>query len=217
MRLRLIAAFVAVGLAASACTSSTSGEPVHPRTSGSSSTPAPVTSTPTAKTSAPTSPPPTVPTTGPNVRPGEKPPSIPPLASSASSEGAASFAEYWFRTIDWAYATTTSALTRSAFSSSCTDCKRFLRVSIDRNRELGRHFVGGRIYFESLTPEPNDGRWGAKAVDDVTVGQHALKVVSRSGKVVERSPAVQKLTFRLWLGRTSKSWTVVGWKTVKRK
>lgn len=52
-------------------------------------------------------------------------------------------------------------------------------------------------------------------MDDVTLSQSAFKVVTARGKVVERSPALNKITFRVWLGRSGSDWTVVGWKTVK--
>src|SRR4051812_41161247 len=47
-----------------------------------------------------------VPLTGHNVKPGEKPPLYPAAARAHTQAGANAFAEFYMRTLDWAYATT---------------------------------------------------------------------------------------------------------------
>lgn len=217
MRLRLIAAFVAIGVAASGCTSSTSGDPTTAPMSATSSTPTSVTSTPTTKSSAPTSPPPTVPTTGPNVRPGEKRPELAGAGHTNSPQGQLAFATYWMQSIDWAYATTSSTLSRSLFDSTCAGCTRFLRNVIDYTVRHHEHFAGGRLHVISTSIQPNDHRDGATAVVDVTVNQTALKVVSASGKMLGRAKAVHGGRFRVWLRWLGSRWTVVDWKQAVSK
>ena len=58
-----------------------------------------------------------VPRTGPNTRKGEQPPVMPVAATKHTADGAKAFAEFFIKTIDWGYATTSSAYMRHYFKS----------------------------------------------------------------------------------------------------
>ncbi len=95
----------------------------HTRLAPSSTPP---TTPPTHSTSATSDPPASpavpadVPRTGPNTRKGEKPPVMPVLATKHTAAGAQAFAEFFIKTIDWGYATTSSAYMRHYFEQSCS-------------------------------------------------------------------------------------------------
>src|SRR4051794_15205328 len=164
---RWIGTFAAFALlsCAAACTSSSSGSPA----SSTASSPAPssvpvssaVTSPPpstTTKSSSFSGPPrpvtPTlpadVPKTGPNTRPGEKPPVVPLEATQHTGRGAQAFAEFFIKTIDWGYATTSSAYMRHYFTKSCIGC-RSTAEALDKAARAKHHFVGDRFTLDSAT------------------------------------------------------------------
>jgi hypothetical protein len=90
-----------------------------------------------------------VPTTGPNVNgPGERPPVEPVTATQHSAAGAKAFAEFFIRTIDWGYATTSSAYMRHYFEPSCEQCEVVARL-LDNAHRSGDHYIGGRIALKS--------------------------------------------------------------------
>jgi hypothetical protein len=193
------------------CTSSGSNGP-----SGTTSTSAPtsVSTAVTSPISAPT-PSPSVATTGPNVRPGEKPPVLPDLATHNSRAGAAEFARFWFRALDWGYATTDSTLAKSLYLSACTDCARFMRNILDARARTGRHFKGGRIIVTEVAIAPNDHDARDAISVDVTANQAALKVLDGHGRVVESTAATSGARFRTWLTWQSDAWAIVDWKQAK--
>jgi hypothetical protein len=191
------------------CTSSGSNGP-----SGTPSTSAPsrVSTAVTSPISAPT-PSPSVATTGPNVRPGEKPPVLPDLATHNSRAGAAEFARFWFRALDWGYATTDSTLAKSLYLSACTDCARFMR-NFDGPKAKGEHFTGGRsIVLNTKVVSGDTSHPGTTPIDvRITVG--ALKTLSAKGRTVASAPASPTLTYRLWLQRVGSEWRVLDSKQV---
>jgi hypothetical protein len=176
------------------------------------------TSTPTLTTTysppsystAPASTPPI--TTGPNVRPGEKPPTFPHSLEKNDPVAADMYAKYWMQTLDWGYATTDSTLARRAFLPVCTDCTRFVKGNFDDVRARDEHFRGGRVSFISSTIRPSDSRSGSTAMSDVAVGVTALETLDSSGRVIESTAAIPKITYRVWLRWTGTRWFVVDWK-----
>ncbi|WP_375497152.1 DUF6318 family protein [uncultured Jatrophihabitans sp.] len=151
-------------------------------------------------------------TTGPNVRPGEKPPTLERLGRLNTAAGADAYARYWMRTLDWAYATTSSAAIRNLYTSSCAGCAAFSRNIIDSTRAANEHFIGGRIVVTDSTVQANDGHAGATAVIDLTFNQTPLKVISASGRQDGEAPSIHAGTFRNWLRWTGSRWTIVDWK-----
>lgn len=120
------------------------------------------------------------------------------------------------RTLDWAYATTDSTLARTVFASSCDGCFRFLDNIIDKPAAKGEHYKGGRLVPFAVAIKPNDGHLDATLVVDVTVQQSALKLISRTNKVVDSARAVKDAVFRVWLAWRDDSWVVSDWKHAVR-
>jgi hypothetical protein len=178
-------------------------------TNANSDAPGPtITSTyqPHSHPTTPTNPPPI--STGANVRPGEKPPSLSSVGKTNTPAGALAFSDYWTRTLDWGYATTDSALAKSAFAEVCTGCARFVKI-FDNARANGVHFRGGRSNVISSELQPNDHHNGATAVDDISISIGALQAVDANGQVVETNPEHPRVVYRVWLQWKATSWKVV--------
>ena len=114
--------FVALGVVAllsAACTRGSATPNLSPVSSAPhSSTAASPTPTPTASAGYPAD----VPLTGHNVKPGEKPPRYPAAATARTQAGANAFAEFFMRTLDWAYATTNPSYMKHYYGPTCGLC-----------------------------------------------------------------------------------------------
>ncbi len=92
-----------------------------------------------------------VPTTGPNlVRKGERPPVMPLVATKHTPAGAVAFAKFFELTIDWGYATTSTAYMRHYYEPTCVTCKS-IQLGLDRAAAKHRRFVGGRMAISSAS------------------------------------------------------------------
>jgi hypothetical protein len=172
---------------------------------------------PPISTSAPSSPQPTpsspypadVPLTGHNVKPGEKPPLYPAAASSRSEAGANAFAEFFMRTLDWAYATTNPSYMKHYYASSCGLCSG-LATGITKTAAAGHWFLGDR-----LTVHPAQ----ATAISPVTapsdfcsivrIDETSFSTVDKTGKVFTGDGAHVGDKFKICAKATSsQSWQV---------
>jgi hypothetical protein len=204
---RWIATFVAfLALACAACTSS-AGDPPSPTFTAPHTTvaPPPTSSSTSAQPPHPTPPsvPADVPRTGPNTKPGEKPPVMPLEATQHTPEGAKAFAEFFVKTIDWGYATTSSTYMRHYFTA-CAGCAAFSKT-IEKDAAAKRRYVGGRLTIRSsrLVSVPRD----ARVV--VTVDGTAREVVTDRGRFVRADPAYPNLRFGITSRWRSGSWRVI--------
>ncbi|WP_375491292.1 DUF6318 family protein [uncultured Jatrophihabitans sp.] len=201
------AAILAITAALTACTGSATPRPTH--------SPVPTTPSTSAAPSSTAPPAPVVPTTGPNVRPGERPPTLPAVGHEDKPIGADFYARYWIETLDWGYATTSSALARTAFSPVCTGCARFV-TTYDLTSKAGDHFVGGRSSITSSAIADNDKRNGAQYAVDITISVAPLKTVDAKGAAVSSAKPLT-ITFRNWLAWRGVGFTVVDFKQVVMK
>jgi hypothetical protein len=203
----MTAAMLAAALLAG-CTGSTPGSPaeqssgdpvsVSPTISSAASTGA------TGTTSSPaivsTAVPSDVPTTGPNLlHKGERPPVMPLAATKHTAAGAVAFAKFFIRTIDWGYATTSSAYMRHYYEPSCITC-RSIAKAIDTQAAKRHHFRGDRL---SIRAADLTGGFGATAAVTVTFRVSSVEVVDVRGDFVDASPAVtlRNVVTARWLSR----------------
>lgn len=186
-RIRAFAAFLPLLVAG--CTSSGAADP----TSGPPSPPlTTAVSTPRSSSSSFSGPPkpvtPTVPAdvprAGPNTKPGEKPPVMPLEATQHTSDGAKAFAEFFIRTIDWGYATTSSAYMRQYFVASCIACAS-TADAIDSAAAKGHRFIGDRFTIRETTLT-RSVPIGVSVTFDVT----SAEVVDRHDNFVDGLPAL---------------------------
>jgi hypothetical protein len=193
-RIWTFAAFVLLALCA-ACTSSGPGTP-HTSASISHPTvsvPPPTTSAPSSSPVGPPKPPQPslpadVPTTGPNTRAGEKPPIMPLEATQHTPDGATAFAQFFIKTIDWGYATTSSTYMRHYFQTACVGC-RSTADALDKARKQKHHFIGDRFTIRSATEQ---GTTALKVHVLTTFDVSSSEVVDHDGKFVDGGPAIPK-------------------------
>ena len=117
---RRLMGFGLIGLVAAACTRGSATPNLSPVSSAppSSVASSPVSVSPTVPPLYPAD----VPLTGHNVRPGEKPPVYPAAARAHSQDGANAFAEFFMKTLDWAYATTNPSYMKHYYGPTCGLC-----------------------------------------------------------------------------------------------
>jgi Family of unknown function (DUF6318) len=211
-RIWTFAAFVLLSCAA--CTSSGDGSPASssvssgPTATPTVSVPPPTTSAPSSSHVGPPKPPQPslpadVPTTGPNTRAGEKPPIMPLEATQHTPDGAKAFAEFFIKTIDWGYATTSSTYMRHYFQKSCIGC-RSTADALDKARRQQHHFIGDRFTIRSVS---ETGRATSTTIHLLaTFDVQSVEVVDEHGESVDASPAVNG--FR---ERVSASWLTDHW------
>lgn len=209
MRRAVLALTAASALLVSSCTGD-----ARPNTSTApAASTAPSTSA--APTSAPVSPTPTdqtypadVPLTGRNLRPGEKPPLYPTAARARTQAGANAFAEFFLRTLDWAYATTNPSYMKHYSSPSCGLCNDL--VTEIRNTAAVRHwYEGGRLTIRPAIATPvGPVTAPADFCSTVSVDRTAQSVVDRAGTVFTEEAAHPNFRWKLCMTSSSNRWQV---------
>jgi hypothetical protein len=173
LRWRVLAVAVVIAALAAAC-------------GGGGSEPGPV---PTARPS--TSQPPTVATSSStptptfvNTTPGEQPPVRP--ADELSDAGVKAFAEYWVKTLDWAYATMDTTLLKSASDPMCEVCASSIQT-IDEGREDGNIFLGSRFTLQFVTPVPAPADTTTRTVS-IALAYSELRIIGPDGSTTSGGP-----------------------------
>jgi uncharacterized protein DUF6318 len=182
-------------------TSTVSAASTGPRTSASAS--ASVSPSPTARPY-----PVDVPLTGHNVKPGEKPPLYPAAARAKTQAGANAFAEFYMRTLDWAYATTNPSYMKHYTGPSCGLCTG-LATGISKTAALKHWYLGGRLTIHPATATPiGPVTAPADYCSIVNVDITAQSVVDRTGAVFNGEGAHPNLRWKLCAKSSSKLWQV---------
>jgi len=210
MRVRLLPLVVVACLVTAGCTNAyhsvvstslPSGSVVVPVTS-----PTPTSNTASAPAVRPAVPA-DVPTTGPNLRfAGERPPVMPVLASQHTQAGAVAFAIFFIKTIDWGFATTSSAYMNHYFVPSCSECTSY-RDSLDLTAAAKERYVGGRASrFSARVVKP-----AVHAADEavvVTCDVTSAEALTETNKYVNAEPAHTGFQSELWLTWIDDRWHV---------
>lgn len=196
--------FVALASVAAGCT----GGSAKPNLSTASASSPPSTSAAaTSATPKPINPyPADVPLTGHNVRPGEKPPLYPQAARVKSQDGADAFAEFFMRTLDWAYATTNPSYLKHYSGPSCGLCSG-LATGISKTAAEHHWYLGGRLTVHPATPTPIGSVTAPADYCSITTADvTAASVVDRTGKVFNGQGALPDQTFKLCAKQDSDGW-----------
>jgi Family of unknown function (DUF6318) len=147
-----------------------------------------------------------VPLTGYNVRPGEKPPVYPAAAKAHSQDGANAFAEFFMRTLDWAYATTNPSYAHHYSGSSCGLCNG-LAEGIAKTAARHLWYEGGRFRIHPATTTPiGPVTAPADSCSLATVDVTAESVVDTTGKIYSGDGAHSDLRFKLCSKYVAGSW-----------
>lgn len=205
---RFVSFALIAGLLLAGCGGSAGRDPAPSSAARSSGPPASsVAHSPPPSPAAPTVPA-DVPTTGPNLRfAGEKPPVMPVAATQHTRAGAVAFAEFFIKTMDWGYASVSSAYMRHYFAASCKICDG-LADGIDGIASKNQHVYGNRF---TLSPAPpvvagglNAAEYSVQMTYDVTSGE----ITDSRGLFVEGQPAVA-LTNRVGVRWINDRWLAV--------
>lgn len=191
---RFVSFALIAGLLLAGCGGSARPDPAPSSAAGSGGSP-----TTTVAHSVPPSPPPSpaaptvpadVPTTGPNLRfAGEKPPVMPVAATQHTRAGAVAFAEFFIKTIDWGFATTSGAYVRHYYAPTCIECASHAD-SLDATRRAGHRYLGGRFTIR--------GAAGSGSPDEVTVeirfDLSSVEIVDSTNQFINGGPAKTNLS-----------------------
>ena len=209
--IRRFVAFGAAGLVLLAgCTSGGGGPQDPPSTlpTYSPSTPTSPSTGSTAPSVNPSTVPADVPTTGPNLHRFDEKPPKPQGVTDHTDAGAKAFAKFFYLTIDWGYATTSSAYMRHYFEKSCIECIS-VADGLDKTRRAGNHFIGGRLTVTNLEPAGASAKYHAEAGYFITYDITSGTAVDKDGNVKNGDVAHQGVVDEVWLAWTRGEWTVV--------
>ncbi len=146
--------------------------------------------------------------TGPGVSPGETPPTLPAVDLQKSNAGALGFAVYFFRALNWSFATTDPYLIQEWSSSTCARCSSY----IDNLSDLGKaggHIEGGRLTISSANIVTGT-LVEADYVVRVTLSQSALVVISPPAPPSSASTQHLNAMNDIYLSWASGTWSVLG-------
>lgn len=179
-----------------------------PSSAGSvTSTPASPTPSPSASASYPAD----VPLTGHNVKPGEKPPVYPVAANVKSQAGANAFAEFFMKTLDWAYATTNPAYMKHYYASSCGLCSG-IATGITKTAAASHWYEGGRLTVRSATSTAiAPVTASADFCSSIVVDGTAQTVVDKTDKIFTGEAAHANVPFKLCVKMGDITWQVTYW------
>lgn len=121
--------------------------------------------------------------TGHNVKPGEKPPVYPAAASERTQAGANAFAEFFMRTLDWAYATTNPSYMKHYTGPSCGLC-RGIATGITKTSAQGHWFVGDRLTVHpAVATDVPPVTAPADFCSVVTLDETSFSTVDKTGRI----------------------------------
>lgn len=191
--------FVVIVAFAAACTGSNgspSPTPTPPGTTSSS------TASPEPSPSEPL-------TTGPNVRPGEKPPEFPALAKRHTAEGAVAFARYFYRALDWGYATNDPFLVTQVSASRCTACRRYVTGLRAVNSRPNAVLMGGHVDLDSASIFQGVLDIDADHAVDVKFDEEPVVLREPGAKPKVLAPGVVNYHSLVFVSWQRKAWAVV--------
>lgn len=138
-----------------------------------------------------------VPLTGHNVRPGEKPPVYPAAAKAHTQAGANAFAEFFMRTLDWAYATTNPSYMKHYYGPTCGLCGG-IATGIAKTAAEREWYEGGRLRIRaSRNASIGEVTAPARFCTTVIVDIGTSSVTDKSGKIFTGQGALTNQAFKL--------------------
>ncbi len=128
---------------------------------------------------------------------------MPVAATAHTPEGAVAFAKFFIQTIDWGYATTSSAYMKHYFQTGCTQCKN-VQTFLDSARKAHEHYVGSRVTIKGASP-------AAGSTDNVV----ELRVDLTSWELVDTANNFKSadVAYNDFRETVRLSWTHTGWTT----
>jgi len=203
---RSLAAFVLAIALLAGCSGGSAAPNLSPARSAPASSPAAEPGSASASPSASAAYPADVPLTGHNVKPGEKPPVYPAAANARTQKGANAFAEFFMRTLDWAYATTNPSYMKHYYGPTCGQCSG-LAEGIGKTAASKHWYEGGRLTIHqptsiAIAPVTAPADFCSMILVDVS----ATSVVDHTGKVFNGAGAAAALRFKLCTKARDSDW-----------
>lgn len=150
-----------------------------------------------------------VPTTGLNVTSDqERPPVMPIAATQHTAAGAKAFARFFVQTIDWGYATTSSAYMRHYYNDSCRFC-RDIRTEVDEARVKRHHYIGDRFNVKGVGVVRVANQKESDRVIAIRADVSASSSVDAAGKIFAAAAPIRNLELRVYLRWINKEWSTV--------
>jgi Family of unknown function (DUF6318) len=147
--------------------------------------------------------------TGHGVSPGEVPPTRSDASKQHTSDGAISFAFYFYRALDWSIATTNSYLLRQISATTCQSCNTYIN-EINKVEAAGGYSTGARITIDEVA-RVQDTLVPAEYVMQVELHQSPQVLVTSAGAVPSTYSGTGKQnTSQLYLG-----WGPSGWQALE--
>lgn len=205
---RSLAAFVLAITLLAGCSGGSAAPNLSPARSVPASSPASEPGSASASPSASAAYPADVPLTGHNVKPGEKPPVYPAAANARTQAGANAFAEFFMRTLDWAYATTNPSYMKHYYGPTCGLCSG-IATGIAKTAAAKHWYLGGRL---SIRPAVATNIGSVTAPADFcsaeTVDEATFSTVDVRGKVYTGDGPHAGDHLKLCMTTRSSSWLV---------
>lgn len=205
----LVGFVLAIGLCLlAACTRGSATPNLSPVSSTPANSPPSAPGTASASPSASAVYPADVPLTGHNVKPGEKPPLYPAAANARTQAGANAFAEFFMRTLDWAYATTNPSYMKHYYGPTCGLCSG-IATGIAKTAAEHHWYEGGRLTILSAASAPiGPVTAPTDYCTTASISTSAQSVVDRSGRVYNGAGANDHLDWKLCAKAQARTWLI---------
>jgi hypothetical protein len=143
------------------------------------------------------------------VRPGEKPPVFDRRFLTHDQGGAIAFAAYFYKALDWSFATNNANLLRPISSPTCTACQSFVHA-IDGVVADGGYSTGARLNVLSFAPK-SGGEFKADYVVAVVIHQGAQVVFyPHDAPITHSAPTPDPTTTYVYMNWRAGSYIVIG-------
>lgn len=134
---------------------------------------------------------------------------MPVAATVHSAAGAQAFAVFFVKTIDWGYATTSSAYMRHYYDpKTCGECEASAKT-LDLTRGKKWHYLGGRIHPTVTGPYADRQQFGSQYIEQVRFDVEALTAVDAHGNIKNADLPRKNGRVRIYCAWEGDHWTVV--------
>lgn len=137
----------------------------------------------------------------------EQPPAMPATALQHSPAGARAFAEFFVKTIDWGYATTSGSYMRHYYSATCEQCP-LIAGSFTNATAKKQHYVGGRFAILSTREVTEPPHFGSEHTFDIQIKVGAVYLVDSKNKITGLDTAYTS-KLQVWAAWSHNRWTIV--------
>ncbi|MGI8881833.1 MAG: hypothetical protein ACR2KJ_15270 [Jatrophihabitans sp.] len=130
-------------------------------------------------------------------------------ATVHSAAGAQAFAVFFVKTIDWGYATTSSAYMRHYYNpKTCGQCAS-VSDGIDADRKAGLHYLGDRFHIKRQSVIGGPQHFGSEHIVQVVSLVESVTVVDAKGDIHGADVADSAFTLQIYPAWMNGNWVIV--------